>query len=201
METASLPLPKTRKGRARRDQILETATRYFAVQGYRNVSLAAIAEQVGITEQGAMHYFPTKEHLLTGVLEYRDARDRERWTRLQQERPELTLLDAIAAIMAHNVEDEPGLATLYSVLMAESVDPLHGAHDWFRRRNLRMREELAGAVVESQGRNEIRADLEPADVAAQMIAMFDGLALQWSLDPERVDAVAAMRSFTHALRP
>jgi hypothetical protein len=37
-------------------------------------------------------------------------------------------------------------------------------------------------------------------MAAQILAMYDGLALQWSLDPDRVDAVAAMRGFVQALR-
>src|SRR3954470_14577549 len=62
-------LPKTRKGRERRAQILEIAEREFATSGAHKVSLASIAAEGGITEQGVMHYFPTKEHLLISVLE------------------------------------------------------------------------------------------------------------------------------------
>lgn len=37
--------------------------------------------------------------------------------------------------------------------------------------------------------------------AVQIVALFDGLALQWSLDPQRVDAVGAMRGFLQGLGP
>lgn len=57
--------------------MLEAAARAFSVQGYRKVSLASLAAEVGITEQGAMHYFPTKEHLLVGVLDAYDLADEE----------------------------------------------------------------------------------------------------------------------------
>lgn len=201
VQSAALPLPKSRKGRQRHQQILETAMRAFAVQGYRKVSLATIATEVGITEQGAMHYFPTKEHLLIGVLEYRDERDTENLARLAERHPDLTLLDVLAAQMRHNIEEQPALAALYSVLMAESVDPEHAAHAWFTERNRRVRAQLAEGVAQAQARDHIRADLGPADVAAQIVALFDGLALQWSLDPQRVDAVGAMRSFLQSLCP
>ena len=67
--------PTTQKGRERREQILDAAAEAFAVQGYRNVSLASIAPVVGITAQGVMHYFPTKTDLLLGVLERRKERE------------------------------------------------------------------------------------------------------------------------------
>jgi len=188
-EAASTTLPKTRKGRERRSQILETAMRWFAVQGYRKVSLAAIAAEVVITEQGAMHYFPTEEHLLIGVLEHRNARDSEKWTRLFEEQPELTFLDAVTAIMQHNIENEPGLASLHTALMAEGVDPDNAGHAWFTEHNRRTRAQVAEIVAQEQDKGDIRSDLDPLDVAAQIIAMFEGLALQWSLDPGRVDGL------------
>jgi AcrR family transcriptional regulator len=147
-----------------------------------------------------MHYFPTKEHLLIGVLEHRDEVDAANMVRLAEREPGLTLLDVLAAHMAHNIEEQPALATLYSVIMAESIDPDHVAHDWFAERNRRTRELLVAALAQAQERGEVRRDLEPADMAAQILAMYDGLALQWSLDPDRVDAVAAMRGFLQALR-
>ena len=40
--------------------------------GYRGASLDAVAAAVGISRQGVLHYFPSKTHLLLGVLELRD---------------------------------------------------------------------------------------------------------------------------------
>ena len=55
------------------------------MHGFRSVSLASLAPVVGITEQGVMHYFPTKVHLLLGVLERRDERDTQRFTAIAQQ--------------------------------------------------------------------------------------------------------------------
>jgi hypothetical protein len=42
--------------------------------------------------------------------------------------------------------------------------------------------------------------LDPDVVAPQILAMFDGLQLQWLLDPAQVDMVAVMRDFLGRLR-
>ena len=53
----------------RRRQILETALRLFARQGFDGTSTKQIAQAAGIAEGLIFHYFPTKEHLLTAMLE------------------------------------------------------------------------------------------------------------------------------------
>ena len=54
---------------ARRKQILETALRLFARQGFDGTPTKQIAQEAGIAEGLIFHYFPTKEHLLTEMLE------------------------------------------------------------------------------------------------------------------------------------
>lgn len=54
---------------ARRRQILETALRLFARQGFDGTSTRQIAQEAGIAEGLIFHYFPNKEHLLTAMLE------------------------------------------------------------------------------------------------------------------------------------
>jgi AcrR family transcriptional regulator len=54
---------------ARRKQILETALHLFARQGFDGTSTKQIAQEAGIAEGLIFHYFPSKEHLLTSVLE------------------------------------------------------------------------------------------------------------------------------------
>ena len=195
------PPPKTQKGRERRELILDAAAEAFAIHGYRNVSLATIAPAVGVTAQGAMHYFPTKTHLLLGVLERRKERDTVHFRALREELG-LTLPDLLVEVMRHNVEDEPGLATLDAVIAAESVDPEHPTHGWYAARNGRLREQLAAAVEMSQAAGgEMRADLDATAVSAHIIAMLDGLILQWALAPGTLDVVAAMREYVRTLRP
>jgi AcrR family transcriptional regulator len=54
---------------ARRRQILETALRLFAKQGFDGTSTKQIAQEAGIAEGLIFHYFRTKEHLLTTMME------------------------------------------------------------------------------------------------------------------------------------
>jgi AcrR family transcriptional regulator len=189
-------LPASRKGRMRREQILIAAMEAFAVHGSRSVSLASIAQRVGITEQGVMHYFPTKVHLVLGVLERRDEVDAQRFGALA--RQGTPLLELLIEVMRYNAEDSE-LATLYSVLMAESVDPEHPAHDWFAARNARVREQLAAGVGEAQRTGAVRADVDPHRVAAQIIALFDGLALQRALAHGQLDVVAVLEDYIRSL--
>jgi AcrR family transcriptional regulator len=59
----------------RRAEIVRAALEVIAERGYRGASLAAVAERVGLTQQGLLHHFPTKDALLVAVLEERDKWD------------------------------------------------------------------------------------------------------------------------------
>jgi AcrR family transcriptional regulator len=192
-------LPVSNKGRRRREQILTAAMEAFAVHGSRSVSLASIAQTVGITEQGVMHYFPTKVHLLLGVLERRDERDTHHFLRLAQE-DGLSLLEVLVEVMRFNAT-EPELATLYGVLMAESVDPDHPAHAWFAARSERVRQQIADGLAQAQRTGEVRADLDPQAVASQIIALFDGLAMQRALAAGELDVVSVFEAYIRSLSP
>ncbi len=49
--------------------ILEQAVRLFAECGYEGSSVAAIAEQAGLSKQNLLYYFPTKQALYNRVLD------------------------------------------------------------------------------------------------------------------------------------
>ncbi|MFF3148912.1 TetR/AcrR family transcriptional regulator, partial [Streptomyces sp. NPDC057927] len=45
----------------RRAEIVRAALEVIAERGYRGASMASVAERVGLTQQGLLHYFPTKD--------------------------------------------------------------------------------------------------------------------------------------------
>lgn len=60
------------KSSLQRDTIIRTALAYFGQHGYHSASMREIARQVGLSQAGLLHHFPTKADLLTAVLESRD---------------------------------------------------------------------------------------------------------------------------------
>ena len=65
------PTARQRQAAARREQILQTALKLFAAQGFDATSTRQIAREVGIAEGLIFHYFPTKANLLAAILEDR----------------------------------------------------------------------------------------------------------------------------------
>src|SRR6201996_5696698 len=63
------------KGQRRREKILAAAIRHVARNGGRGTSLAQIAAEAGVTQQGLLYYFPSKDELLNAALDVRDQRD------------------------------------------------------------------------------------------------------------------------------
>lgn len=186
------------KGRASREKILDAANRAFAERGYRGASLAAIADSVGLSQPGLLHHFPSKEELLWEVLRLRHERDLERVEGITAERE--SYLEALVELGREN-ERSPGLVRLFTVLAAEAVDGDHPGHDHFRERYGELRQSVSERLAEEQERGRIAADLDTGLVAAELLAVFDGLQLQWLLDPESVDMVAALRDFVSRLAP
>jgi AcrR family transcriptional regulator len=176
---------------AARQRVLRSALEAFAVHGYQGSSLAKIAADAGLTTAGLLHHYPSKQELLTGVLVERDRVDGARF-RLGGFTG-LDALDRLVQLVRHNAA-APGLVQAFTVLMGESVSEGHPARNWFRERYPRRRVNLASALEAGIGTGEIRADLDCQSLAAEIIAMIDGLQVQWLLNPEEVDMVAV---FTH----
>jgi AcrR family transcriptional regulator len=193
------PVPgSNRRGRARRVTLIETALRAFAAHGYRGVSLATIAQEARISEPGLIHHFPTKADLLLAVIEHYE----ERSLQLMQsamENSDGSYASALLALAAHH-EQDPTFIRLFTVLVAESVQPEHPAHEWFVARYARVRHGIAEGLIAEQEKGRIRSDLDPELAARQVIAMFDGIQLQDLLAGSRLDLVLPLRALLDSYR-
>ncbi|MEO3754068.1 TetR family transcriptional regulator [Streptomyces sp. B6B3] len=168
----------------------------FATRGYHNASLAEIAERAGLTQAGVLHYFRSKAGLLTGVLELRDLSDRQE---LGAERAHgLDFLRHLVDTVRRNATRE-GIVRLYAVLSAESVTEGHPAQAYFRDRYDGLRAMVVEALREARDRGQVRADLDVETAATTIIAIMDGLQVQWLLAPDAVDMAAATQQAIDAL--
>src|SRR3954471_8861897 len=170
---------------SRRERLLRTAMDAFAAQGYRGTSLDDVAAATGITRQGVLHYFPSKVHLLIGVLDLRHEDDEALVSRLVERHEGFA--DTLLALARHNAT-RLEIVRLFTVLAAESVEAEHPGHDWFVARYRRVRAELERDIAAAGLDTAISA----RSLAALLTAAMDGLQLQHLLDPGEVDMVAPL---------
>ncbi|MET0725593.1 MAG: TetR/AcrR family transcriptional regulator [Leifsonia sp.] len=167
----------------RREAVLQAAMQVFGARGYNKGALAEVAEQAGMTHAGVLHHFGSKEGLLIAVLKYRDGQAVAGVAgRTQAEGP--AFLEHMIETVAENTL-RPGVVQTYAVLSAESVTEGHPAQEYFRERLTVLREKIAGVLGEVTEGHASEADL--MDAASTLIAVMDGLQVQWLLDPDAVD--------------
>jgi len=186
------------RGDQSRETILDVAERHFGDRGFRGVSTAAIAEDAGISDPGLLHHYGSKEGLLRALLNQRFSLDapklRDGVTISTRD-----LLALIEGIVIENCERRAGVR-LMMVLLGESISDEHPTHDHFQRRYARVRQILSQHVRDGRAAGEIRSDIVPEQLATVLIAIMDGLQLQWLLD-EQVDMASAVKLFVEMIAP
>jgi hypothetical protein len=101
------------------------------------------------------------------------------------------LLDEVVA------EDEriPGLIQLFTVLVAESIRSDHPSHEYFVERYQRGRE-MYVSQFNKLNLDTDRPDIDLDELASLIMAVMDGLQIQWLLDPGKVNIVATFKLFS-----
>ncbi|MFD5251913.1 TetR/AcrR family transcriptional regulator [Streptomyces bobili] len=180
---------RTTRSEERRAEIVRAALEVIAERGYRGASLAAVAERVGLTQQGLLHHFPTKDALLVTVLKERDQWDvmpNNRWR-----------IDLLCSLVEYNAM-RPGIIQTFSALLGESVTEGHPARSYFTDRYRQVRADITTALRTEYG-DRLPNGLTPERTAPLLVAVMDGLQYQWLLDPESVDMPGTFRDFLRLL--
>lgn len=165
------------KGIAKRDEILGIALEVFSRQGYDKTSLREIADIAGLSQAGLLYYFGTKEDLYVEILRKRDEFDIEAYDTGDEER-------SFVDIMRHNSE-VPGLVKLFATLSSASTDHDHPAHQFFTDRYAAMRDRIIEDITERQEAGVIAKNLDADKIATLVLAVSDGMQLQWLYDPSK----------------
>lgn len=188
--------PTKRVRRDRTEEILQAATKLLSQYGFQGMTLALVAKEVGLTEPGVLHYFPSKVHLLQGVLEYHEQKDIEKYVEVIDiaQKDSAGLFKLLENLVAEN-EKIPGLIQLFTVLVSESIRNDHPTHGYFVTRYRRGREMYVAQFFESL-KTKIRPDVDLNELAALIMAVMDGLQIQWLLDPKKVDMVNTFKLFS-----
>lgn len=183
------------KGITKREEILTSALQVIAREGLRGTSVRDIADAVGLSQAGLLHYFGSKEELFVQVLRKRDEIDAahydvaaERFDRVRE---------GYLQVIRHN-SDVPGVVELFSSLAVDAVDTDHPAHAYFLQRTELIRGLLRTTVRAEQEAGRITDEVD-ADIVARILqAVADGMQLQWLLDRD-VDMAAAVEGLFRIL--
>ena len=187
------------KSAQRSIDILDAATTIFATHGYLGGSLRDIARELDLSLTSIVHHFGTKYELLEAVLERADKTEGDE------------AFDFAAACAEHGVAhvtlervraglERPGILRLFAILSSESSAPEHPAHDWFVQRYRRKTEELAAAFAFDQTQGRVDRSRDPHLLSRLLIGAWDGIQLQWLIDPT-ADMNSAMRAFFEWVTP
>jgi AcrR family transcriptional regulator len=181
--------------------IVEATMRVLARQGYARTSLMDIANEVGMSK-GAVHYhFPTKEALITQVLEHavEAVAERTRKVWMAGENPLASIRSALRELWSvrSTLSDD---VKVVGDLLFQSI------HDANLRQPLATYYRLGVEQVEEQLRAAqtygLRSKIDPSFLPRIMHALLDGFVLQKVVDPEAVtdeQVVTALETIAVAL--
>jgi len=185
-----------------REAALEASLEVFGAAGYWGATFKDVAEKAGITSAGLTYHFADKDALLTAALSERDRRVRERIERRVQAGAvdSRSLAAEIEAIVEENISQQ-GLAEVHTIISAESVSSEHPAHELFRSRYKDTRERLARRFELIEEQENWTPPLPPSMLAILLIAVADGVQMQWLLDRESVDPKQTVMDYLSTILP
>ena len=189
-------IPNAERRRTSIKSVLDAALTLFVTQGYDATSMDDIARQAGLTKGALYFYFKDKLALLHALLERTEselfdpifeairpaelsATDRiialsNGFARIGAERPELPLLHVLVSLQMRGRDN---------IVESKVIEIYNRLHD-----------EIETIVAAGQSSGEFATAIPAADQAAVVVALIDGLLLEWHRFGKRFDGAALARS-------
>jgi AcrR family transcriptional regulator len=181
--------PRQKRGVRTEAAILDATLRSLAARGVQGTSLDAVAEAVGVAKSSILWHFGSKEELLLRVAEHVFEEVARGPVKEIIDLPTIAERDeATWRFFSETLHQRPELRRLILYLIFESVEG---------RPELRQRLQQLYRGIRELYESGLRGVVADADqrrrLAMISVATFDGLFLQWLLEPEAVDLDALHR--------
>lgn len=163
----------------RRGTIAGAVLELVREQGHGRITTAEVAARAGASEATVLYHFPSKDHLLVAAL----ARADEQASQLHRLDGEPEDLLERLRNFARVTPERANVLRLYAALAGHATIPEHPAQEYFTRHYAAAVEYFAGFLSRRQAAGLADPDLDPAEVARQLVATWDGLQAQWLADP------------------
>ena len=169
---------------ARRQQIMDAAATCFAHKGFHRTTMHDICQMAELSPGAVYRYFSSKDEIIEAMEEQGREHSAAVIEAITSERKDtLGVLEGLADVFFSKLEDTRDCA-VHIELWAEAL-----SNPRIREMVVRIDDGIRSAFVkrivsEGQERGEINAKLDADAVARVMMAFWDGLVLQKTLDPE-----------------
>ena len=220
----------------KRARILNEAVVLFGEHGYAGTSLADIANAADISKAGLLHHFSSKDELFAKVLE---RRDREDALSILVESPAVdgdavevpvdtvgnldtldvagasdldgnpwALLERYVELLERNVAHRD-LTAIYTATAVSVLDAEHPAHRWMANHLNSAVERFESSFEAGKAAGLVDPQMPSRLVARSLVALIDGLQLQWlcsttpgtaAAEALSTDLVAEIRLYADCLR-
>ena len=183
--------PKIVDKNAKKQEILRAAIRLFAARGVRNVKMSDVAKAAGVGKGTIYEYFTGKDEIYRAAIkEYLDRAESAAAKEMFRARSPREKLNALLGAWLRSTEAESDeLMMLFIDVWSEAIRG--GSPDVTAGFDMKAffheyRDFVASILQEGIDAGELKP-MDTAVVAGSLLALFDGIMLQWLLDRDSVD--------------
>ena len=170
---------RERKKRETRNRILETSISLFGSQGFAATPIDQIAQEADVSRGTFFNYFPTKETLLHEL-----AREEiQSLARRAASAPAHSPVAKIRHVMRTLVQDSRDFLDVTRYVLIHTLQSPAGDQSF----DLQLGRILNQLVRRAQDAHEIRADLDPRDIALAILGVYLSTFFAWIGDEQRLD--------------
>ncbi|WP_329738871.1 TetR/AcrR family transcriptional regulator [Collinsella sp. CM84Y_54] len=205
MDTQKTPTPAAKKRSAaaqeRLDQIVSAAVRLINARGFNGMSLQAVADEVGITQAGVLHYVGSKHGLLVEVIRryYDRSSTLDDYLSLfhpggafEGQSPKIP--ECCRLLVAEN-NSQPELVMLFQMLNTEAMSTESPLHEYFNDRS-------RGVIEPEPDVNwSVPEGIDATEAISCALAAMYGLEGRWVARPDEIDYPAEWSKFEDILFP
>jgi len=176
--------PKQDVSEERKNQILDAAMNIFAKMGFHKARMDDVAEESGLSKGALYWYFKSKDAIIAAILERlfnMALKDLKRLEQAGEGSVREGLMVYTQQLLGFMDRMRPLLPMMYEfyALMGRNKMMLQFARGYYREYIAVMAQVIQHGVE----RGEFKA-VDPEEVAATFVALFEGLTLIWVVDAE-----------------
>jgi TetR/AcrR family acrAB operon transcriptional repressor len=170
-----------------RQTLLKAALLVFSRHGYAATRLEDIAQEANVTRGAIYHHFGGKAELYNALAaEFATGISSVITQAMEQGGGTVEMLRRMLVSTWEYLESNDDFRAVMELTMLKTgIDPELEEGMKMKKQGTRiMTEKLAEMLHEGIVKGELRADLDPMEIARAFLAVQNGLALLWLLDPE-----------------